>query len=337
MSELKILKATHGSSKTPLHLGEIKIPCYVLEDGTRVLSGRGIQKSLGTSATTGKWLEKFVNKRDISSHFETGVLDQLNNPIAFIRPDAGGSQSITYGYEATLLIDIIDAIIDASRTGVDVEISVINSAYILSKSLKKVSIIALIDEATGYQNVREKNELQTILKALISSEINIWDDDTFPLSFYKEIFRLWGIPFTEKKIKRKPQFIGHITNRFVYQNLPKGSLVLEVLKNKTPKTLAGNYRYRFHNSLTPKEGRELLKKVIYSVEALASISDTKEKFKWLIEEKYGQRALFSFDELDKLAKENAELMAPNELKKSKKPAFGDLLGAVARAGKPDKD
>lgn len=114
----KILKATHGSSKTPLELGNVKIPCYVLEDGTRVLSGRGIQKSLGTSATSGKWLEKFVNKKEILSHFETGVLAQLNHPIAFTRPDAGGSQSITYGYEATLLIDVIDAIIDANRTGV---------------------------------------------------------------------------------------------------------------------------------------------------------------------------------------------------------------------------
>lgn len=40
----KILVAKFGSDKTPLHLGNLEIPCYVLEDGTRVFSGRGIQK-----------------------------------------------------------------------------------------------------------------------------------------------------------------------------------------------------------------------------------------------------------------------------------------------------
>lgn len=291
-----ILKATHGSSKTPLELGNIKIPCYVLEDGTRVLSGRGIQKALGTAATSGKWLTTLVNKSNIKSHFQTGVLAQLNSPIAFIRPDAGGSQSITYGYEATLIIDLIDAIIDANRTGVDIEANVIESCYILSKVLKKVAIIALIDEATGYQYDREKKELQAIVKALISDEILQWQE-AFHISFYKEIFRLWGIPFTEANIKRKPQFIGHITNRFVYQNMPKGVFILTRLKSKTPKTTGGNYKYRLHQSLTPEIGRETLKKVIYTVEALASISDDKNKFIKLINDKYGQKEL-PFEDLE---------------------------------------
>ena len=34
--EDKILKAKYGSDKTPLRFGELEIPCYVLEDGTRV-------------------------------------------------------------------------------------------------------------------------------------------------------------------------------------------------------------------------------------------------------------------------------------------------------------
>ena len=37
-----ILLAEYGSDKTPLKLGDLEIPCYVLEDGTRVFSGRGI-------------------------------------------------------------------------------------------------------------------------------------------------------------------------------------------------------------------------------------------------------------------------------------------------------
>ncbi|WP_295649393.1 P63C domain-containing protein [uncultured Mucilaginibacter sp.] len=331
----KPLRAIYGSDKTPLKLGAVEIPCYVLEDGTRVLSGRGLQSVLGSTSKSGQWLKGFINKKSIFPFFYAGVLDLLNNPIPFTRPDAGGSQSITYGYEATLLIDLIDAIIDAERAGVLIDQIIVESAHILSKSLKRLSIIALIDEATGYQYEREKEALQTILKELIDDEINP-RRDTFPLSFYREIFRLWGIPFTEKNIKRKPRFIGHITNRFVYLNMPAGTYILEKIKGKTPKTKGGNYKFRFHQSLTPEKGWEELRKVIYAVEALASISDTKDKFKHWINEKYGQRMLFSYDELDALSKENDEikngLNIPDNL--IEKANFGQLLGAVTKAGKP---
>ncbi|MCW3108509.1 MAG: hypothetical protein JWQ09_3015, partial [Segetibacter sp.] len=121
--------------------------------------------------------------------------------------------------------------------------------------------------------------------------------ETFHLSFYKEIFRLWRIAFTEANIKRKPQFIGHITNKFVYENMPKGMFILTALKSKTPKTTGGNYKYRLHQSLTPEVGRETLKKVIYTVEALASISTDKNKFIKLIAEKYGQKEI-PFDDFE---------------------------------------
>jgi len=41
---------------------------------------------------------------------------------------------------------------------------------ILIRALAKVSIIALVDEATGYQRVRGEFELQKMLKAYISEE-----------------------------------------------------------------------------------------------------------------------------------------------------------------------
>ena len=64
-------------------------------------------------------------------------------------------------------------------------------------------------------------------------------------------------------------FIGHLTNKFIYKNLPKGTFVLDALKENTPKTKGGNYKVRLHQSLTEDKGREALKKVLYSVEALA--------------------------------------------------------------------
>jgi hypothetical protein len=41
---------------------------------------------------------------------ETTVLEKLRNPVKFERIGTDGSQSITYGYESTLFIDLCDAI-----------------------------------------------------------------------------------------------------------------------------------------------------------------------------------------------------------------------------------
>jgi hypothetical protein len=209
-----------------------------------------------------------------------------------------GQQKIN-GYEATALVDFCNVLLQArldDKIKTERQAIIADQCEILIRSFAKIGIIALVDEATGYQYEREKKELQAILKAFISEEILSWQK-TFHDNFYKEIFRLWNIPFTAENIKRKPQFIGRLTNEFVYKNLPKGTFVLDKLKEKTPKTEGGNYRYRLHQSLTPEVGKEALKKVIYSIETLAAISDTKAKFKRLIQDRYGQREL-PFDDIE---------------------------------------
>lgn len=277
-----------------LELNNISMDCYVLEDGTRVLSAREMQRALSmvdetddASQTSGARLNRYLAQKSLKPFIYKDKDVGHYEPLECYK----GSQKIN-GFEATVLIDICDAFLQARK---EIKLStrqqiIADQCEILVRSFAKVGLIALIDEATGYQYDREKKELQTIFKAFISDEILAWQE-AFHLSFYKEIFRLWGIPFTDKYIKRKPSFLGHITNRFVYSNMPKGIFVLEKLKGKTPKTKGGNYKYRLHQSLTKDVGREALKKVIYSIETLASISETKEQFIKLVAEKYGQKEI----------------------------------------------
>lgn len=279
-----------------LDLNGIKLPCYVLEDGTRVISSRGMQNILKITDLDDKKEEQKPGgemTRFIHSKWFKGLISN-DKKLEHFQPLIcyKGNQKIN-GYEATALVDFCDIILEARKNGqIKNERRTLIAAQceILVRTFAKVGIIALIDEATGYQYEREQQELQSILKALISDEILKWQQ-AFHLNFYKEIFRLWGIPFTEQNIKRKPQFIGKLTNELVYKNLPKGIVVLSKLKAKTPKTLSGNYKYRFHQSLTPEIGRESLKKVIYSIETLAAISDSKEKFKRLVQDRFGQREI----------------------------------------------
>lgn len=271
-----------------LKFGGVSVPCYVLEDGTRVLSGRKMQEILRIvdGNTSGTKLPQFLansaikpfifNEKD-AAHFE---------PIICYK----GKQQIN-GYEATVLPDICEAILKARRSGVKLterQMIVATQCEILLSAFAKVGIIALVDEATGYQYDRERFELHKILAAYISDEILKWQL-TFTDDFYKEVYRLWGLPFIPKYIKNKPSFIGKLTTKYIYEQLPKG--VVDKIKEKTGKTEKGNWKYKWHQSLTPEIGREHLKKQIIEVTTLMSISQTKEEFDDLFQRKYHSKPI----------------------------------------------
>jgi len=310
MSEIikPILKATHQGE---LNINGFKISCAVLENGERVLVNRSLANAFGIKGSGAYWQKKKDEKGAAlpeylsANYLQPYIKDEhklkLYNTTNYV--NLAGVE--TDGVDATFLSDICDIYIKAGQKKKKKKNPEIpENAYNLLLSLSKVAIIALVDEATGYQYDRERFELQTILQLFISPDILEWQQ-TFHLGFYKEIFRLWGIPFTPQNIKRKPPFIGMLTNELIYKNLPKGSFVLKKLKEKTPKTTGGNYKVRLFQSLTDF-GREELKKVLYSVESLAVISENKAKFRRLVEDRYGQRTLQfpDWDQIEKVEKLN---------------------------------
>ncbi len=273
-------------------LGQTVIPCYVLEDGTRVLSGRGLQEALKmvdteeeSKPTSGarlnryleqKSLEPFIYKDKETGHYEPIVCYQ-------------GEKKIN-GFEATVLADICDAFLEARK---HIKLSsrqkiIADQCEILIRGFARVGIIALIDEATGYQYDRERFELQKILNAYISDEILKWQL-TFTDDFYKQVYRLWDLPFIPKYIKNKPSFIGKLTTKYIYEGLPKG--IISKIKENTGKTEKGNWKYKWHQSLTPEIGREHLKKQIIEVTTLMEVSQSKEQFNSLYQQKYGKKAI----------------------------------------------
>lgn len=267
-----------------LNLAGIIIPCYVLEDGTRILSGRGMQEALkmvdDNSNTSGHRIMRYLNQKSLipfiyknkeSGHFEPKICFD-------------GGKKIN-GYEATAMIDICDGILEARK---HIKLSprqsiIADQCEIIVRAVAKVGIIALVDEATGYQNEREHFELQKILSAYISEEILKWQL-TFTDDFYREIYRLWGLPFIPKYIRNKPSFIGKLTRKYIYEELPNG--VVDIIIEKTGKTERGNWKCKWHQSLTPEIGREHLKRQIIEVTTLMSISQTKEQFDALFQQKY---------------------------------------------------
>ena len=273
--EERVLNAKYGSDKTPLRIGNLELPCYVLEDGTRVFSGRGIQKALGSTSSSGTWLSRFVVTSPIKEYLEeiktgeTTSLYRITHPIKFTRNNAGGSQSDTYGYEATLLIDLCDVIIKAGENGFEMPKSYIANANIIIRAVAKTGIIALVDEVTGYDKAKEKakNELQKFLNQFLQEEAAKWVK-TFTDQFFEDIYKMRNWTWTQTS--QRPGVIGQWIKDIVYDRL--GPVVPE-LERLNPKNANGNRSHKHHQFLSRDIGLPRLKEHLAAVHAIAVISN----------------------------------------------------------------
>ena len=90
----QILQATHGSIDHPLRIGNIEIPCYVLEDGRRVLVQQGLLKALdmspggsGVSRRTqsGTRLSKFIAGKSLQPFVKDSLVEAISHPIILLQ------------------------------------------------------------------------------------------------------------------------------------------------------------------------------------------------------------------------------------------------------------
>ena len=123
-----------------------------------------------------------------------------------------------------------------------------------------VGIIALVDEATGYQRIREENALAKIFEAYIAKELQPWAL-TFPIEFYEQICRLRG--WDNIRSVKRPKIVGRMTNDIVYERLAPG--VLGELREKNPVLPAGYRRDRHHQWLTSDLGHPQLREHLAGV------------------------------------------------------------------------
>lgn len=294
------LYAAYSSGDTPLRIGDLKLDCYVLNNGQRVLSGRGIQKALGSSSQSGDWLKRLCSSGELSSYFDNGdnsILARVLSPLTFRRNNAGGSQTSTNAYEATLLIDICSAILDARDSGDYTDPIVIASAESIIRSVAKVGIIALVDEATGYNKVKNRaiDELQRYLDAFMMESAAKWVK-TFPDEFFEDLYKMRGWTWT--KIAKKPQVVGKWINDIVYERI--GPMVLNELQTRNPKDKKGHRRHNHFQYLTEEIGLPKLKSHLTSLHTLAVVSRYNwAKFMGLVERvhprQFQQLSLFEDD------------------------------------------
>lgn len=290
------LAAQYGAPERPLKIGAIEIPCYVLADGTRVLAQRGLQSGIGLSEGGGKGGERriaaFMSRLADKGIDVRGLVARANNPIPFIPPHGGNPAD---GYEATILPDICAVLIDAHQKGkLDTRLKrLAERAAVLQHGFATVGIIALVDEATGYQDIRRKDALALILERFIAKELQPYVP-TFPPDFYEQLFRLRGLDYRTDTVQR-PQYFGMLTNDIVYKRLAPG--VLAELKKVAERNEAGRPKHKYFQRLTGNHGYPKLNSHLGGVVAIMKLSADYHDFIGklnTIYPKYGENFGFDF-------------------------------------------
>ena len=294
----------HPATKVSvLHIGNISLPCAVLSDRTRVITYTSVTKTLGRvmgvkqrklarSPKQGARLPDFLYGTALEPFLSSSLRIALNNPILF-----SAKGGIRRAVDAKLIPEICEVWLKArdAKALQPSQEHIARNADILMRGLAHVGITALIDEATGYQEFRDRDELYRILEAYIAKELLPWAK-RFPDEFYEQLFRLRGWQYRPLSVKR-PKYVGKLTNELVYEQLPPG--VLDKLRERNPVTPKGYRRHRFFQFLTQDIGDPHLEKQITSVTTLMRVSPNWATFERLFKRAFGQQGEFYFEELEK--------------------------------------
>ena len=280
----KLQQATHSGV---IDVNHIEIPCSVLEDGTRLLTQEGFLEAIGRASKAkggqGASVDNtvaFLAAKNLKPFIDKGLVGSTI-PIRHVTQQG----RTAYGFRAEVLPEVCDVYLKARETGElhPSQEHIAKQAEIIVRGLAHVGITALVDEATGYQDVRLRSALAKIFEKYIAKEYRAWAK-TFPDEFYQQIFRLNGWRHYDPRLLKRPSVVGRWTNDVVYDRLAPG--ILEKLKEKSPKNESGNRPIHLHRWLTEDNGVPELHGHLAGVIALMKASANWRQFQRLLERAY---------------------------------------------------
>lgn len=262
----KFPKATH---KGVLKIGDLEISCFVLEDGRRVISGRGMTAAIGMKGR-GQGIARISGLKAIESLNNNALSMAIASPIQFL----GGSPKVgvpSDGFEATVLQELCEALLqarDAELITTEHERRYAQFAEMLIRSFARIGIVALVDEATGYQSARPQDALQQYLEMLVRKELAVWAKK-FPDEFYENIYKLRGWIWPGMG-KNRYSVVAHYTRDLIYERMAPG--LLKDLEQKSPKDDNGNRENKLHQWLTGDVGDPMLASHLQSILTLQRLA-----------------------------------------------------------------
>lgn len=267
-------------------LGEKVVSAAVLRDERRVITQGTFLRALGRSrspkAGTGVLstvdeLPFFLRAKALEPFIDSDLV--VSTKPVFFRTRSGAK---AVGYDATLVRKVADVYLKyrdhCLRTNGAIPMryqKMIAAAEAVKTALADVGIVALVDEATGYQDIRNRLALQEIFDAVLRKELAAWAK-RFPDEFYKQIYRLRGWEWRGRHVN-PPQIVAHYTNDFVYDRLQPG--LRQELETRMPKTESGNRRGRLHQLFTDDIGHPMLAQHVHMVTMFMKAAGSWDEFK----------------------------------------------------------
>jgi len=290
VSRWGIEKATHSGT---LKIAGMEFPSSVLADGTRILTQSDFMTGMGMYYSG--WIAKnkptdqpadlphFLAFESLKPFIERHLGD-LQSIVVKYRTEKG---NIAHGIKAEIIPKICEVWLDAEESGKlgRRQKQIAQKAKMIIRALAHVGIIALVDEATGYQDVRNRAALQAILDAYLRQEFAAWAK-RFPDEFYQEMFRLRGWEWNHLSVKR-PILAGKLTNDVVYERLAPA--LLSELRDRNPKDEKGRRLRKFHQWLTDDVGHPALAQHLHAVIGLMRASDNWNQFHKLLDKAFPKR------------------------------------------------
>lgn len=266
-----------------LELGDVSIECHVLDDLRRVFTTREVVRALSPGRESGNLAAYLQSNPIINSDLVLGSALEFRVP---------GTQLRAKGYEAETLIEICDSYIEADLQGLlkSNQLSLARQASAIVRASAKVGIIALIDEATGYQKFRNKRELQLKFQAFIADEMQEWAK-MFPDEFWLELARLEGVKYSPRS---RPLRWGRYVMMFVYDAIDKD--IGRELRKKNPDP----HFKKNHHQWLKRFGRESVNNQIQKVVAIMQLCDDMPEFRQKFDRVFKKAPMqLSFDDMNR--------------------------------------
>jgi hypothetical protein len=265
-----------------LLIGGEEFVCHVLNNLKRVMAQREIVRILTGIEKGG--LDRYLNALNLKSYINKDLI--LDQTIRFSIP---GTNMESNGFEGTLLLDICDAYLRArdDRKLHESQTDLARRAETITRACAKVGIIALIDEATGFQKYRASRELQFKLQAFIADDMQEWAL-MFPEEFWLELARLEGIRYSPRN---RPLRWGRYVMMFVYDAIdPDVGRELRKI-NPDPHFLQNHHQWL--KKFGRGKVRDQIMQVIPVMKLCSNIAEFKAKFAYVFKNTPLQ---LSFDE-----------------------------------------
>ncbi|HVC51064.1 MAG TPA: P63C domain-containing protein [Stellaceae bacterium] len=307
----------HSIDEGTAKFGDMEFRCAVLDDETRVISGSEFMRVMGIyrsgalstrrSEDEGLPLPLHLAFKNLRPYImqDVELVESLRTPIRY--RDQGGS--VGEGIHAEVLRRICNVWLRAQADGVlgPSQEKIADRAKLLLDALADVAIIAIIDEATGYQKRRAQNALQIILASYIAPELMPWQK-RFPNSYYEQIYKVMGWKYDASSTARTA-YVGKLTNKLIWDKLPPGiAAELRRLNPVDPETKRRKRKH--HQLLTDDVGHPHLHNQIMAVTTLmrATPPGNYRFFETLFNSAFppAQGDLFAALELEKLGKPDDE-------------------------------